>query len=175
MNHNTGKFEGQKRFDVRYTVVEELTKLGLFVKKEDNPMKVPLCAKSKDVIEPLMKPQWWMKMQDMAQEAIKVVRNGEIKIRPENAEKTYYHWLANINDWCLSRQLWWGHQCPAYFVKIEGENGDPANDQLWVTGRTEKEAQKKAEKKFPGKKFTLERDPDVLDTWFSSGLWPFST
>ena len=90
MNHNTGKFEGQKRFDVRYTVVEELTKLGLFVKKEDNPMKVPLCAKSKDVIEPLMKPQWWMKMRDLADEAIKVVRNGEVKIRPETAERSYF-------------------------------------------------------------------------------------
>ncbi|OCK77520.1 valyl-tRNA synthetase-like protein [Lepidopterella palustris CBS 459.81] len=175
MNHNTGKFEGQKRFDARYTVVDELTKLGLFVKKEDNPMKVPLCSKSRDVIEPLMKPQWWMKMKDMAEEAVKVVKNGEIKIRPENAEKTYYHWLNNINDWCLSRQLWWGHQIPAYFVRVEGENGDPTDNSLWITGRTAEEAQKKADKKFAGKKFSLERDPDVLDTWFSSGLWPFST
>jgi valyl-tRNA synthetase len=175
MNQNTGKFEGQKRFDVRYSVVEELTKLGLFVKKEDNEMKVPLCEKSKDVIEPLMKPQWWMKMKDLAEPAIKAVKNGDIKILPETQEKTYFHWMNNINDWCLSRQLWWGHQIPAYFVKIEGGSTDQTDNELWVTGRTEEEAQKKAAAKFAGKKFTLERDEDVLDTWFSSGLWPFST
>jgi valyl-tRNA synthetase len=161
---------------VRYSVVDELTKLGLFVKKEDNPMKVPLCNKSKDVIEPLMKPQWWMKMEGMAKKAIEVVENGELKIRPENSEKVYKHWLNNINDWCLSRQLWWGHQIPAYFVKIEGAAaGDQSEDEYWVTGRTEEEARKKAEAKFSGKTFSLERDEDVLDTWFSSGLWPFST
>jgi valyl-tRNA synthetase len=103
MNHNTGQFEGQKRFDVRYTIVHELTQLGLYVKKMDNPMKVPLCEKSKDVIEPLMKPQWWMRMREMAAVAIEAVRSGEIKIRPEAAEKTYFRWLENINDWCLSR------------------------------------------------------------------------
>ncbi|KAF2707656.1 hypothetical protein K504DRAFT_458142 [Pleomassaria siparia CBS 279.74] len=175
MNHNTGKFEGQKRFDVRYSVTEELTKLGLFVKKEDNAMKVPLCEKSKDVIEPLMKPQWWMRMKDLAEPAIKAVEDGELKILPELQERQYYHWMRNINDWCLSRQLWWGHQIPAYFVRIEGGDPQQPEDELWVTGRTEEEAQKKAAAKFPGKKFSLERDEDVLDTWFSSGLWPFST
>ncbi|KAL2357681.1 valyl-tRNA synthetase-like protein [Cryomyces antarcticus] len=175
MNHNTGSFQGQKRFEARYTVVDELTKLGLFVKKENNPMKVPICSKSKDVIEPIMKPQWWMKMRGLADAAIEAVKSGEIKIRPESAEKNYFRWLENINDWCLSRQLWWGHQAPAYFVKVEGENGDDTDDNLWVTGRTEEEAKAKADKKFSGKKFELVRDPDVLDTWFSSGLWPFST
>ncbi|GAM82697.1 hypothetical protein ANO11243_006800 [Dothideomycetidae sp. 11243] len=175
MNANAGKFAGQKRFEVRYTVVEELTKLGLFVKKENNPMKIPLCSKSKDVIEPLMKPQWWMRMREMADEAIKVVREGEIKIRPEGAERNYYHWMNNITDWCLSRQLWWGHQVPAYLVKLEGQEADENDDNLWITGRTEEEAKQKAEKKFSGKKFELVRDPDCLDTWFSSGLWPFST
>ncbi|ORY15058.1 valyl-tRNA synthetase-like protein [Clohesyomyces aquaticus] len=177
MNKNTGNFAGQKRFDVRYTVVEELTKLGLFVKKQDNPMKVPLCSKSKDVVEPLMKPQWWMKMKGLAEPAIKVVREGKVAISPPQMEKIYYHWMENINDWCLSRQLWWGHQIPAYFVKFEGEEGegDRTDNELWITGRTEQEALQKAEAKFKGKKFTLERDEDVLDTWFSSGLWPFST
>ncbi|KAF2266081.1 valyl-tRNA synthetase [Lojkania enalia] len=175
LNHNAGPFEGQKRFDVRYSVTEELTNLGLFVKKEDNPMKVPLCLKSKDVIEPLMKPQWWMSMKQLAEPAIKAVRDGEITITPATSEKIYYHWMENINDWCLSRQLWWGHQVPAYFVKIEGEKGDTTDNELWVTGRTEDQARQKAEAKFPGKKFTLKRDEDVLDTWFSSGLWPFST
>ncbi|KAF2468062.1 uncharacterized protein BDR25DRAFT_290612 [Lindgomyces ingoldianus] len=175
MNKNTGKFEGQKRFDTRYAVTEELTKLGLFVKKVDNPMKVPLCNKSKDVIEPLMKPQWWMKMKGLAEPAIEVVRSGKVTISPAPMEKIYYHWMEHINDWCLSRQLWWGHQIPAYFVNIEGESGDRSDNELWVTGRTEEEAQNKAEAKFQGKKFTLERDEDVLDTWFSSGLWPFSS
>lgn len=173
LNHNCGTFEGQKRFDARYTVTEALTKEGLFVKKENNPMKIPICSKSKDVIEPLMKPQWWMKMREMADAALDVVKDGQIKLRPETAEKNYYRWLENINDWCLSRQLWWGHQVPAYLVRFEGEKNN--DDDLWVTGRTEEEARNKAKKKFSGKDFTLERDPDVLDTWFSSGLWPFST
>ena len=95
MNNNTGKFEGQKRFDVRYAVTDELEKLGLLVKKEDNPMKVPLCAKSKDVIEPLMKPQWWMKMKGLAEPAMKAVRDGEITISPPTSEKMYFHWMEN--------------------------------------------------------------------------------
>lgn len=175
MNENAGPYKGMKRFDVRYKVVEDLTARGLLVKQEDNPMKVPLCSKSKDVIEPLLKPQWWMKMKDLAEPAIKVVEDGSIKIRPGSAHRNYLHWLKNINDWCLSRQLWWGHQIPAYYVKIEGKSGSTGDDSLWVTGRTEEEALKKAQDKFPGEKITLERDPDVLDTWFSSGLWPFST
>ncbi|KAF1959129.1 valyl-tRNA synthetase-like protein [Byssothecium circinans] len=175
MNKNAGEFEGQKRFDVRYSVVAKLKELGLFVKTEDNPMKVPLCLKSKDIIEPIMKPQWWMKMEGLGKRALEVVENGEIKILPETQERVYKHWMSNINDWCLSRQLWWGHQIPAYFIKLDGESGDTPEEELWVTGRTEEEAQKKAEAKFPGKTFSLERDEDVLDTWFSSGLWPFST
>ncbi|KAF2762283.1 valyl-tRNA synthetase-like protein [Pseudovirgaria hyperparasitica] len=175
MNDNTGKFSGQKRFDARYTVVDELTKQNLFVEKKDNPMKVPLCSKSKDIVEPLMKPQWWMKMKGLAEPAIKVVRDRQVVISPPQMEKIYYHWMENINDWCISRQLWWGHQIPAYFVKIEGEEGDQSDNEQWVIGRTEEEAREKAEAKFQGKKYTLERDEDVLDTWFSSGLWPFST
>ena len=175
MNHNTGDFVGMKRFDARYKVVAALKEKGLYVKWENNAMKVPMCDKSKDVIEPLMKPQWWMRMQEMADEAIKVVKDGQIKIRPETAEKSYFRWLEGINDWCLSRQLWWGHQAPAYFVEIEGEPADDSEGERWVTGRTEAEAEEKAKNKFSGKKFTLRRDPDVLDTWFSSGQWPYST
>jgi len=171
MNKNTGKFEGQKRFDVRYTVVEELQKLGLFVKKVDNDMKVPLCNKSKDVIEPLMKPQWWMKMEKLAKPAVEAVEKGDIKIRPETSEKIYKHWLNNINDWCLSRQLWWGHQIPAYFIKIEGSEADQADNELWVTGRTEDEARQKADKKFPGKKFSLVKSSSNQQT--SNWLTPF--
>ena len=138
-------------------------------------MKVPLCTKSKDVIEPVMKPQWWMKMQGLAEPAIKAVENGTIKIRPETAEKSYFTWMRSINDWCLSRQLWWGHQAPAYFVDIRGEAGDESDGERWVAGRTREEAESKAKSKFPGKEIALRQDEDVLDTWFSSGLWPFST
>ncbi|RYP87329.1 hypothetical protein DL769_000533 [Monosporascus sp. CRB-8-3] len=175
MNENAGPYKGQKRFDVRYTIQDDLKKAGLYVDKKDNPMKVPLCEKSKDVIEPIMKPQWWMRMKDLADEAIKVVKEGKIKIKPETAEKSYYRWMEDINDWCLSRQLWWGHQAPVYYAKIEGEADDRADNSRWFSGRTEEEAQAKAEKALAGKKFVLERDEDVLDTWFSSGLWPFST
>ncbi|EDN06161.1 valyl-tRNA synthetase 2 [Histoplasma mississippiense (nom. inval.)] len=174
-NANAGPFAGEKRFDARYKVIEALKEKGLYVTWENNPMKVPVCVKSNDIIEPILKPQWWMRMKDLAEPAIKVVENGEIIIRPETAEKSYFRWMKSINDWCLSRQLWWGHQAPAYFVQIEGEHGDDSDGNLWVVGRSEAEAQKKADAKFAGKKFTLKRDPDVLDTWFSSGLWPFST
>lgn len=174
-NANAGPFAGTKRFDARYKVIEALKEKGLYVKWENNPMKVPLCSKSNDVIEPILKPQWWMKMSEIVKPAIKAVEDGEIVIRPESAEKSFHRWMNNINDWCLSRQLWWGHQAPAYFVEIEGERGDSIDNELWVTGRSEEDARAKAEQKFPGKKFNLIRDPDVLDTWFSSGLWPFST
>ncbi|MCJ1478726.1 hypothetical protein MMC13_007410 [Lambiella insularis] len=175
MNQNCGPFEGLKRFDARYKVIEALKERGLYVKWEHNKMTVPLSERSNDVIEPLLKPQWWMKMRPLADAAMKVVRDGDIKIRPEFAEKNYFKWLEGINDWCLSRQLWWGHQAPAYFIEIEGEPGDDSDGERWVSGKTQAAAEEKARSKFPGKKLTLARDPDVLDTWFSSGQWPYST
>lgn len=175
LNQNAGTFNTMKRFDARYEVIAKLKEADLYVKWEPNPMKVPICHRSKDVIEPLLKPQWWMRMESLADAAAKVVQNGEIKIRPESAEKSYLRWLENVNDWCLSRQLWWGHQAPAYFIHIEGEPGENEDNERWVTGRTFEEAEEKAKTKFAGKKITLTRDEDVLDTWFSSGLWPFST
>lgn len=175
MNENAGPYKGMKRFDVRYKIQDDLKEKGLYVDKKDNAMKVPLCEKSKDIIEPLMKPQWWVRMKELAEPALEAVRDGRIKIRPESAEKSYYRWLEDINDWCISRQLWWGHQCPVYFANIEGGAGDIPDDKLWFAGRTEEEALEKAKAALPGKTFTLERDEDVLDTWFSSGLWPFST
>lgn len=138
-------------------------------------MKVPLCTKSKDVIEPILKPQWWMKMQGLAEAGIAAVEEGKIKIRPETAEKQYFTWMRSINDWCLSRQLWWGHQVPAYFVEITDKPGDLSDGDRWVAGRNREEAESKAKAKFPGREISLRQDEDVLDTWFSSGLWPFST
>jgi valyl-tRNA synthetase len=178
MNENAGPYVGQKRFDVRYTVQEDLKKLGLYVDKKDNEMQLPLCEKSKDVIEPLLKPQWYMKMNDMAKAALEAVTSGQIKILPETAEKSYVRWMSDVHDWCLSRQLWWGHQAPMYLAHIDGQpRSDGIGGELWFSGRTLEEAELKAKasKILSGKEFSLERDEDVLDTWFSSGLWPFAT
>ncbi|KAM4054837.1 tRNA synthetases class I (I, l, M and v) domain-containing protein [Hirsutella rhossiliensis] len=175
MNDNAGPYRGQKRFDVRYAIQDALKERGLYVDKKDNPMTVPLCDKSKDIIEPIMKPQWWVRMKELAEPAMQVVRDGQVKIRPDAAERSYFRWLEDINDWCISRQLWWGHRCPVYFAKIEGGSGDIPEDKLWFSGRTREEAEKKAAAALPGKKFVLEQDEDVMDTWFSSALWPFST
>lgn len=164
MNENTGPYQGQKRFDVRYAIQDALKEKGLYVDKKDNAMKVPLCDKSKDIIEPIMKPQWWVKTKELAEPALAAVRNGDIKIKPETAERSYYRWLEDINDWCISRQLWWGHRCPVYFAKIEGEAADTSNDKLWFSGRSKEEAEAKAKAALPGKSFTLEQDEDVLDS-----------
>ncbi|QKX59919.1 uncharacterized protein TRUGW13939_07061 [Talaromyces rugulosus] len=175
LNSNAGHYAGEKRFNARYKVIEELKTLGLYTKQESNKMVIPICSRSGDVVEPLLKPQWWMKMEPLTKPAIDVVESGELVIRPELQRRQYLQWMQNLQDWCLSRQLWWGHQIPAYFITIDGEgDGDDSNDDYWVCGRTEEEAQQKAEEKFPGKKLKLRRDEDVLDTWFSSGLWPFS-
>jgi len=176
LNSNAGKFAGEKRFDARYGVIEELKRLGLFTKQESNKMIVPICSRSGDVIEPLLKPQWWMKMEPLADPAIRAVETGKLVIRPEVQQRKYLQWMRSIQDWCLSRQLWWGHQIPAYHISIEGEaSDDGADDNYWVCGKTEKDALAKAKEKFPGKRLTLKRDEDVLDTWFSAALWPFST
>merc|ERR1719245_158786 len=114
----------------------------------------------------------------MCKRSCDVVKSGELKIIPETSEKTWFYWLENPQDWCISRQLWWGHRIPAYFVNIEGEEEKSternSDGNYWVVGRDENEARENAEKKFKGKKFSLEQDEDVLDTWFSSALFPFS-
>ena len=112
-------------------------------------------------------------MKPLAQPAIQAVKDRQIIIKPASAEKSYFSWMNSIDDWCISRQLWWGHQAPAYFVDLEGS--DESDGQYWITARNASEARTKAETKYPGRTFELKRDPDVLDTWFSSGLWPFST
>jgi valyl-tRNA synthetase len=175
LNANAGdRFNGMKRFHARREVVKALTEAGLFIETKDNPMQIPICSKSGDIIEPILKPQWWVKCKPLAEEAIKRSRAGELKISPAQSEADWYRWLDNIQDWCISRQLWWGHRCPAYFVRIEGEENDTSDDQNWVVGRTLEEATERAKVLAAGKSFALEQDEDVLDTWFSSGLWPFS-
>lgn len=176
LNENCGdQWKGIKRFHARAKVIEELKKQGLYVDQKDNEMTIPLCSRSGDVIEPLLKPQWWVRQDEMAKNAIKAVKSGDITITPKTSEKEYFHWMENIQDWCISRQLWWGHRCPVYFVIIEGEEGDRLDNNYWIAGRSYEEALEKANKRFAGQKFTLEQDEDVLDTWFSSGLWPIST
>ncbi|QSL64153.1 hypothetical protein MERGE_000308 [Pneumocystis wakefieldiae] len=175
MNENAGCWKGMKRYDVRVSIVEKLKEKGLFVETKDNPMIVPICSKSKDVIEPVIKPQWWVDQKAMSIDAINAVKNGEIKINPKTSERDFYRWMENVQDWCISRQLWWGHRIPAYFVRIEGKDQDSSDNKWWVSGQNKEIAQKKAEKLFPGESFILEQDEDVLDTWFSSCLWPFST
>ncbi|KAK7031713.1 tRNA synthetases class I-domain-containing protein [Favolaschia claudopus] len=174
-NANTGeKFKGMKRFHARNAVVKMLKEAGLYVETKDNPMQIPICSKSGDVVEPVLKPQWWVNCKPLAEEAIKRTQAGELLITPKTSENEWYRWLEGIQDWCISRQLWWGHRCPAYFVNIEGADLDPNDGANWVVGRTIEEATERA-KAFAGdKKFVLEQDGDVLDTWFSSGLWPFS-
>lgn len=175
-NENAGSYAGMKRFDARKKVIEELKEKGLFIDQTNNPMSVPRCAKSNDIIEPLLKPQWWVSQKAQAVAAIDAVKDGRITIFPKTSENEFFRWLENIQDWCISRQLWWGHRCPAYFVKLEnGVEQDRGDNKWWVAAKTLEEAQAKALKKFPNEKFTLEQDEDVLDTWFSSGLWPFST
>ncbi|RUS17877.1 tRNA synthetases class I-domain-containing protein [Endogone sp. FLAS-F59071] len=193
-NENAGPFKGYRRFHARKAVAEALKEKGLYVDTKDNPMTVPVCSKSGDIIEPLMKPQWWVNCKDMADEAMQAVTDGKLKIQPKTSEQEWFRWLGGIQDWCVSRQVWWGHRIPAYFVKLEGITlQDYSDDQYWVSGQEEAIAYEKAKAKFPGQKFTLEQgirrfavarvvgrmtlfnlDPDVLDTWFSSGLWPFS-
>ena len=176
------QFQGMKRFECRVAITEALDKLGLYRGKANNPMRLGLCSRSKDVIEPMLKPQWWVNCQDMAKEACDAARDKRLEILPTFMEPTWFRWLENIRDWCISRQLWWGHRIPAFYVRFAGEGDDDcgmpggSSEKMdrWVIGRDADEARVSAEKKFPGREFTLEQDEDVLDTWFSSGLFPFS-
>ncbi|KAF4677606.1 hypothetical protein FOL47_000561 [Perkinsus chesapeaki] len=171
MNENCGEFAGQHRFVARRTVEERLKELGLFVGKTDNAMKVPLCSKSKDIVEPVLKPQWWMDCSKEAARGVQAVKEGKLKIEPSYYESTWFNWLENIRDWCISRQLWWGHRIPAYKVVKPCQTEDQ-----WVVGRDEEEALLRAAEKLgiPESEIELAQDPDVLDTWFSSGLLPMS-
>ena len=155
---------GLTREEARKRVVEEMDSLGLLEKIEDNPMTVPYGDRSGVVIEPRLTDQWFVDAETLAKPAIEAVEKGDIRFVPKHWENTYFEWMRNIQPWCVSRQIWWGHQIPAWY----GPDGE-----IFVE-MTEEEAQAVADEHY-GKPVELERDPDVLDTWFSSALWPFST
>ncbi|CAM9853636.1 unnamed protein product [Ascophyllum nodosum] len=180
MNAQAGPFEGMMRYDARIAVEKALEEKGLLRGKEPHKMRLGICSRSGDVIEPMITPQWYVKCDGMAKRAVDAVKNKELRIEPVMHERTWYQWLENSRDWCISRQLWWGHRIPAYFATAEGEEGidhaDLANKDRWVVGRNEAEAKAKAAQVLgvDEDKVRLSQDEDVLDTWFSSGLFPFS-
>jgi valyl-tRNA synthetase len=157
-------YQGLPRFVARAKVVADLVELGLVEKIEPNAMKVPYGDRSNDVIEPFLTDQWYVDAKTLAQPALQVVREGKTRFLPENWRTVYFQWLENIQPWCISRQLWWGHQIPAWY----------GPDSHIFVAHDENEAHALAKKHY-GKAVELTRDEDVLDTWFSSALWPFST
>ena len=160
INENGGKFAGMDRYEARKAIVSELEEAGLLVKIEDYSHNVGTHDRCKTTIEPLVKEQWFVKMEELIKPAVEAVKKGEIKLIPERMEKTYYNWTDNIRDWCISRQLWWGHRIPAYYCD-DCKEVVVAKEMPTVCP------------KCGGTHFT--QDPDTLDTWFSSALWPFET
>ena len=160
INANGGKYEGMDRYTARKAIVKQLEELGLLVKVEDHVHNVGIHDRCKTTIEPLIKQQWFVKMDEMIKPAVEAVKTGEIKLVPERMDRTYYNWTDNIRDWCISRQLWWGHRIPAYYCQECGE--------MIVAKEPPKSCPKCHNTK-------MQQDPDTLDTWFSSALWPFST
>ena len=159
INENGGKYAGMDRYEARKAMVEDLKAAGLLVKVEDHVHNVGTHDRCKTTVEPMIKQQWFVKMDELIKPAADAVKNGDIKLMPERMEKTYFNWTDNIRDWCISRQLWWGHRIPAYYCDDCGE---------MVVSDTETTVCPKC-----GGHMT--QDPDTLDTWFSSALWPFST
>ena len=160
INENGGKFAGMARYEARKVLVEELKELGYLVKIEDHAHNVGTHDRCSTTVEPMIKQQWFVKMDEMAKPAIEALKNGSLKFVPERFNKIYLHWLENIRDWCISRQLWWGHRIPAYYCEDCGEV---------VVAREMPQTCPKC-----GKNHFVQ-DEDTLDTWFSSALWPFST
>ena len=160
LNEKAGEFAGLERFAARKAVKKRLEALGLARGSKPHTMTLPRSQRTNSVVEPMISTQWFVKMQPLAEPALEAVRDGRTKIVPEEWVKTWEHWLTNIQDWCISRQLWWGHQIPAFYCGA-CEHVNVAREDPKQCAQCGSEA--------------LTRDPDVLDTWFSSGLWPFST
>ena len=160
VNENGGKYRGLDRYEARKAVLADLEALGLLEKTEDYTHNVGTCYRCGNDVEPIISAQWFVKMAPLTGEAIRVVRDGETKFVPERFTKNYINWMENLHDWCISRQLWWGHQIPVWYCDDCGE--------MTVTREDPTECAHCGSKK-------IHRDPDVLDTWFSSALWPFST
>lgn len=164
VNSNGGKYEGLERFAARKAILADLEAEGLLVGTKEHNHAVGHCYRCDSIIEPRVSTQWFVKMEPLAKRALEVVKNGQIQITPKRWEKVYYNWLENIRDWTISRQIWWGHRIPAYY----------AEDGTVFVARNMEEAKAQAKEKF-GKEVSLREEKDVLDTWFSSALWPFST
>ena len=160
INENGGKYQGMDRYEARKAIVEELDKEGYLVRIEDHEHNVGTHDRCHSTVEPMVKEQWFVKMDELAKPAIDAIKNGELRFIPEHFDRTYLHWLENIRDWCISRQLWWGHRIPAWYCDDCGE--------IVVSRETPTVCPKCGCKH-------LTQDEDTLDTWFSSALWPFST
>ncbi len=173
LNINAGIFQNLDRYEARKKIIKELDNLGLLTKIDDYKHTVPFSDRGKVPIEPLLSTQWFLKMDDISQGCLNEIDSKKPSFIPPRWEKVYKDWLENINDWCISRQLWWGHQIPAWYVLDESQDSIEQNTP-YVVARNEEDALIEANKKF-GLNIKLVREKDVLDTWFSSGLWPFST
>ncbi|HEY9747374.1 MAG TPA: valine--tRNA ligase, partial [Allocoleopsis sp.] len=174
MNENAGPFQGQDRFVARKNVVARLEADGVLVKVEDYKHSVPYSDRGKVPVEPLLSTQWFVKIKPMSERALEFLdQKQEPVFVPDRWTKVYRDWLVSLRDWCISRQLWWGHQIPAWYAVSE-TNSEITDNTPFVVAHSETEAREKAIAKF-GADVQLVQDPDVLDTWFSSGLWPFST
>ncbi len=173
LNINAGIFQNLDRYEARKKIIKELDNLGLLTKIEDYKHTVPFSDRGKVPIEPLLSTQWFLKMDEISQGCLNEIDSKKPSFIPPRWEKVYKDWLENINDWCISRQLWWGHQIPAWYVLDESQDSIEQNTP-YIVARKEEDALIEANKKF-GLNIKLVRDKDVLDTWFSSGLWPFST
>lgn len=172
LNENAGKYSGMDRFEARKALWQDMKNDGLVIKEEPYQTRVPRSQRGGEVIEPLVSEQWFVKMESLAKPALDAVANGDVTIMPERYEKIFNRWLTDIKDWCVSRQLWWGHRIPVWY--IISSNSDNNDRSQYVVARNEVEAYKLAKAKY-GEDIQLEQETDVLDTWFSSGLWPFST
>ena len=163
---NGGKYDGMDRDEAREAIVKDLEEQGYLLKVEDYSHNVGCCYRCGTIVEPLASPQWFVKMKPLTEAAIKVVEEGKIRFVPERFTKTYMNWMENCRDWCISRQLWWGHRIPAYYYNEQGD---------FVVAETREKALELAQQKDPNvKDADLRQDEDALDTWFSSWLWPIS-